>query len=779
MNISLICNPFKRENTIYLDGKQYNSNSKINEYKNKYIYEINDEFINYIVDELNTKNLTIKFTGSRYDFETLQNLANKYNEKNESKVEFIEERIINKLDRREELKQIVSLVEESDLDEEYKAKLINPIKSSLEEEVEIAVIATVSSGKSTLINAIVGKNIMPTSTNACTASITTLRKNNIETFRLTKLNDVEKDEEVDLDKLEKLKENNEIKNLTIEGSIKGLKDLEGIKLIDTPGTNNADNEEHKKTTMNFIKSNKKPIVLFLFDKDSLQINDVDNLLRSISDEIKREDNKVDEDRFIFVVNKSDGYKKQKDLDGGINILKNRLNKIGILSPKIHFVSAYNALVSKLEENDLDFDEEEHLYALKGRIERHYNNEKFIKYHKESTLSNKIREDLDDQLEKAIENEDYKQAAYILSGVKGLEMSISEVVDKYKNINLVANAVNEVYRELKKEEVYENIQSQLSQKKEIVENLQEDINDILDVLQKSSIKEDLEKEINGIDFPQSIKDKFTKVHRDFGLARNKVKEVITEAEQEAIKLIGSENLKKPYKIEDDELQKYRNKIEGKCSLEFNERNKVCIRKSKIETSLKYLNKKVLDLKVDLDTECERYIKNEVYKKGQYIIEKYKENLSELLGDIDLLSGLNIKEYMTLSIPSVDSFIKEKTKSLKVKNQDKKAFWQFWKPNKVDEEFIELNEIIKYTQNLYEKMGNYLELTRKNIEKEKVELINRLKKVVEEIDLVMKAGLENLKNLCEHKDELEAAMSMDQDLLDVIEKYKEKINNILSI
>lgn len=78
-----------------------------------------------------------------------------------------------------------------------------------------------------------------------------------------------------------------------------------------------------------------------------------------------------------------------------------------------------------------------------------------------------------------------------------------------------------------------------------------------------------------------------------------------------------------------------------------------------------------------------------------------------------------------------------------------------------------------------MGNYLELTRENIEKEKVELINRLKKVVEEIDLVMKAGLENLKNLCEHKDELEAAMSMDQDLLDVIEKYKEKINNILSI
>ncbi len=740
MDISLVCNPFKRENLIYLNGKQYNSNSKINEYKNKYIYEIDDKFIDCIVDEINMRNIVIKFTGSIYDFEILQNLVNKYNEKNSNKIKFEKERVIDSLNKREALKDIVDIVDNSELDEKYKYKLTDPIKKALEEEIEIAVIATVSAGKSTLINALIEKEIMPTDINACTAAITTFKNKNIDKFKLTKINNRKVNEEVDLNKLKTLKEDDEITSISMEGCIQGLKNLENIKLVDTPGTNNSDNEEHKKITMNFIKSNKKPIILFLIDSNSLQANDSDNLLRSISDEIKRDDNKIDEDRFIFVVNKSDNYKTKEQLDSSVNILKNKLNRLGILSPRIHFISAYNALVSTLEENDLDEDKEIELSFLEIRYKKHYNSEKFVKYHEKSTLSNKVKEDLYIQLQEAIKNEDYKQIYYILSGVKGLEMSIYEIVDRYKNINLVSGAVNEVYRELKKNELYENIQNKLSKNIEKIDILQKDIHKVLDFLQKSNVKEELKEEIENIKFPEKIKKKMEYV------LENLYKEINN------VNLKAKEN-------RDTKKEGY-------------------IKEVKAKELLKDLGNKILDLKVDLDTECERYIEDEIYKKGQYILDKYKNNLIEIFGSINLLDELNIADYIELSIPSVDSFIIEKTEVFTVKNE-KKRWWQFWKPNTVYVDFIKIDEIVDYSHELNRRMREYIENTRNKVKQERDQLIKRLTEIVEDIDNMVNLSIEDLKKICENKEQIEVAISIDKNILDMIEIYKLKINDILSI
>ena len=73
-------------------------------------------------------------------------------------------------------------LQEGPVDDFRDPKLIRAFESINDSVFPINVIATMSSGKSTLINALLGKKLMPSKNEACTATITEILDNDSEQF---------------------------------------------------------------------------------------------------------------------------------------------------------------------------------------------------------------------------------------------------------------------------------------------------------------------------------------------------------------------------------------------------------------------------------------------------------------------------------------------------------------------------------------------------------------------------------------------------------------------
>ncbi|MGL6107310.1 dynamin family protein [Romboutsia sp.] len=739
MNISFKCNPYTKENIILENNVPYDKNSKLHKYKDRYVYQLNEEFVKDLVDEFNYKELKIKFSGSRYDYENLQILAENYNDNNSNSIKFIEDKILESLDRRDELEQIVSLVEDSQIDDEYKEELINPIKKALSDDIEVAIVATMSAGKSTLINAIVGTKIMPSSPLACTASIVNLKNNkNLNGYKITKINDKIGEKFVDLEAMEDLKELDKVKYIDLEGKIEGLKDIKNLILVDTPGTNNSLNIEHKKTTMDFIKSNKKPIILFILNAEDLLSDDEAQLLDAISREIRRDNEKIDEDRFIFVVNRAEQLRKIEHLQGAVDKVKEGLQEIGIINPNVHYVSAYNSFLSRIDENELDYNEEDDLDDLLKRIRKRVNDERFIKYHKSSTVSQKTSKLLDKQLEEALKDEDYKIASHILSGVKGLEMSIAEIVDKYKNVNLVGNAIDEIDRKMKKQKIQEEIQNQLIQKQEEVDLLQENIQKALSILNSCEIKDNLIQEINELQFPEDMKKVIAKVSSEMNKFASNIRTIETR------------------------------QIDG-CKF---------VRENTAQSFLNKLSNDVGFLKADLDSEYELYVKNGIYKTGQKVIDKYKNQLFNTLEEIEDFNKVNILTYINLSLPSIKNFVDKNSKLKEIYNPDKR-WWKIFTPKYIQRSFVKFSEINEFTMEIQESVLSHIERIKEETQKHKNLLIKQLEIIVSDIDSKIEECMQELNILAENKEALEVAISVDAELVELIDNYKINLEKIRSI
>lgn len=125
--------------------------------------------------------------------------------------------------------------------------------------------ATMSSGKSTLINALLDKSILPSSNSACTAKSYRISDNNDEKIELfykdgskTTTSSVSDADWATM--LKKANENPDVKKIKIYTPIKIKRVLNTKKrliLVDTPGTNNSQDEEHRKKRMIFSLRSKK------------------------------------------------------------------------------------------------------------------------------------------------------------------------------------------------------------------------------------------------------------------------------------------------------------------------------------------------------------------------------------------------------------------------------------------------------------------------------------------------------------------------------------------
>lgn len=222
------------------------------------------------------------------------------------------------------------------------------------ERFEIVVVGEFSTGKSTFINALLRKNVLPSRVTATTATVNFIRHineltgDNKEPIAKVVYNDgraIEipyealSDYVTEMSKKEKVAENIHHVDLYIDSPY-----LEnGVVLVDTPGLQ-ALNPEHEKITKKQIQKSNASILLFNMEQPG-KLTEI-KFLRDLSDSI---------DRIFFVANRLDGI-PQSEVEEVKNHLEEALKnndyqKIDESKAKVYPVSSLKALISRDEALD--------------------------------------------------------------------------------------------------------------------------------------------------------------------------------------------------------------------------------------------------------------------------------------------------------------------------------------------------------------------------------------------------------------------------------------------
>lgn len=454
--IYLKYNPYKLKTEISINGKEILPDSSLYKIvKEKRMQEWIGQFPQMLVDELNTVDFDITFHGMPLDWDDFEDVFRRA--KNTGviknlKLHFSEGKnddLVN-----EKIVQVFTELKEGPVEEFRDPNLIRSFEGLNNSDFPINVIATMSSGKSTLINALLGKKLMPSKNEACTATITEILDNDNDTFTATVCDEnndiIQEISNLTYDVMCELNDNEEVQKIFAEGNIPFLDaNSTALKLVDTPGPNNSQNQAHKNTTYKEIKNNDNNLILYVLNGTQLSTNDDASLLSFVAKQIK-EGGKQVRDRFIFVVNKMDGFNpEEEDIEKSITAAKRYLASYGIENPQIFPCSAYTALNIKTYLKDIDIDnltrsEERKLpSAARDTLPMI---DKFIDYesmHLEqySTLSPSAQRDLNYKLSQAEKNGDTKEQALIHSGIYSIEEAITAYVKKYAKTKKIKDLVD--------------------------------------------------------------------------------------------------------------------------------------------------------------------------------------------------------------------------------------------------------------------------------------------------------------------------------------------------
>lgn len=212
---------------------------------------------------------------------------------------------------------------------------------------KILVLATMSAGKSTLINALIGHDIFPSSNEACTAKIMTYTADQRIQNIKAKLSEYHNQtyENVKKQDITLFNSNSELKKVDFYGPINScLNNDVKVKFIDSPGVNNSQDKTHEEITYDALEKEDFDTILYILNATQLGVDDDALLLGKLKGYIKRNKH-ID---IVFVLNKIDEIDTEKESLNDLykNAIKYISNNTDIANPKIVCTSGYYANIIK-------------------------------------------------------------------------------------------------------------------------------------------------------------------------------------------------------------------------------------------------------------------------------------------------------------------------------------------------------------------------------------------------------------------------------------------------
>ena len=358
-------------------------------------------------------------------------------------------------------------------------------KTACNRDFDVYVVATMSSGKSTLINSLMGCGILPALSEATTATIAKIIDNDqmqqghFTAKRLNKQGDVIEsydnlvfdDKESAEDSLKVLAAWNEHKDtfqINITGNIIGIRERDNVRLVlsDTPGPNNSQDADHALVTMQHIKdSDRNPLILYVLNAQQLGTKDDQTFLLQIA-EVMKQAGKQNRDRFIFVLNKADVFDPEKgeDIGGVVERAKKYLQNNGIENPMVYPVSAKLALLLRqsILNRDLLTDDE---YCELSKFEYLFKKQESRDMVKHMPLNRSVQT--------ALMQQKLTTALY-RSGIPAIEAMIDDYINKYNIPHRVTRAYQALNTIIEKSSDEADLKRQLDMDEQALLNLKVEI-----------------------------------------------------------------------------------------------------------------------------------------------------------------------------------------------------------------------------------------------------------------------------------------------------------------
>lgn len=460
-------NPYRLETRLMVNGRDVSTDSILYKVtKGKRLQEWIGKFPKMLREELNTLDFSLEFCGMALDWDDFENAFEQAQKEGIIKVSNIKY-IAGKSDDdiNEKIVNIFQDLQEGPIDDFRDEKLAKAFENINNSIFPINVIATMSSGKSTLINALLGKKLMPSKNEACTATITEILDADDPSFAAVVYDEdeiaIQEVPHLTYEVMSELNDNPNVYRISTEGDIPFLDSKStALMLVDTPGPNNAQNQAHKNTTYRAINNDSNNLILYVLNGTQLSTNDDAALLRYVADQIKKGGKQV-RDRFLFIINKMDQFNPQEEsIEKAILSAKRYLASYGIDDPQLFPCSAFTALNIRTELAGIDIDNltraQERQLPLSAR-DTLLMIDKFLEFEsmhleKYSTLSPSAQQGLEFRLNQAIESGDTKEQALIHSGIYSIEAAITAYVKKYAKTKKIKDLVESFQEVLESNEV---------------------------------------------------------------------------------------------------------------------------------------------------------------------------------------------------------------------------------------------------------------------------------------------------------------------------------------
>ena len=764
--ISLLYNPFLVETVITINDKPISAGGELKSKCGLRLQTWLYKLFPLLEKECND-DITVKFKGTELDYNDIVATAEEYKKHGGvMRIEFDTPKFVESGKvRLEKLIQLFDNLQSECPFEDLKTQEIkNDFQRAISANFEVSIIATMSSGKSTLLNALLRRELLPSKNAACTATIAHIEDEPSMTNFTAKCFDAKNNLIAESDNLtaDQMNSYNDTENITdifIKGDIPFTDDANmKLVLLDTPGPNNSRTDEHQLRTYRVIKSDAMPMVLYIINATQLFVNDDKYLLEAVAKAVKEQHGKQARDRFIFVINKTDmldtdkGESVQKTIDEA----KKYFQDIGIEDANIYPLSAEFAKLIRMNSAGQELTRAQKR-NLNGSADIFEIPEMHLEKYAPLSLvtSRKIEEDL----HLAESKGDKDSVTLIHTGVPALEAAIVEYMNKYALTNKIKEAVDTFKNKIDEKNIMSQLEAAWQENDAERKLMNEQLQIISAQLEQGQKAASLKTKIEQIDISKDIVPKIRAVRAkcDSGFTAN----------------FGSDS------TDDYVTPEIANK------------------------TIHDMKNLIPNLQNDIKTDLEKIINESIIGASQKILDEYKSYVQGFIKSSSIIDSKNFfnlsTELLTVNLPSVDRLVEKYTETkieyesveIGTKTVSDSTWYKPWTwfdshEEPVIEEIekkIELTEVkcvideyfTPLRMNMNDNIQKIGEQAKEQAEEFKEYFIGELEKLDDEL----KKKIGEMEKTTQSKEELEAKIQQDSEKKQWLENFQQQLDSILKI
>lgn len=748
-------NPYLLDTTIMYDNVPISHDSKLYHLRRERLQTWLDKLFPILAEELNDDEFDITFHGTDLDWEDLQEYAEEYRLSGFSiRLEHVPATSVS--DKIQQLIQLFNEMQEGPFEDLKDKQIRENFEKALSSDFEVSVIATMSSGKSTIINAFLGRELMPSKHEACTATIVRIRDvDGKEVFTA-----VARDEEgrvidgpapIDLERMKQLNEDSNVAFIDIEGDIPFIHSKRvNLVLVDTPGPNNSRNEEHRNHTYRVIRNSAKPMVLYVLNATQLGTVDDSTLLGNVSEAMKI-GGKQSKDRFIFAVNKIDEYDTERadSVEMALNNIREYLEQFGIERPNLYPMSAELAKVIRMHQNGQELTRKQRSTLIESEL---FAEEPSMHLTKYTPISERKKQALMQRAQEARQSGDIYSEALIHTGIPAVEEAINEYLDKYALTAKIKNAVDTFRKKIEEKAILEQLLENLRRNEAERERMHE-------------LMIRIERQLADGEEARKLRQRVLELKID-----SVMESQIHDAILPKIEKLTASHLKNKEKMTETQVQQYLNKM----------------------------IRKIESIRSEIVVQLEELVERDVLGAAEALLDEYRSMIARLLEEGALSIGIfetDSKSFFLGDLPDAEKLVnkhkytvEEKVGEEYVENKRKRWYkpWTWFQSSGYYRDIMETriyvnaeklyDEFIKPVLGDFEELLNQgRELRSKNIEKMKRFFLGEMDK----LDEVLRKKVAEMKQLTGSKKTLEDQIENDRAKMEWLYAFQQKLDRIMDI